>query len=172
MEHNFRDDLKIDQYALDDVCLQHAELVAEWGLKWADAVFIRDNLKDNLSLIRGECDQEIRETPSKFGWQKPDKAPTESFINSTISTHEKYVTANEKFQTAQHDVNVLMVARDSFEHRDRMIGNLIKLHSNGYWSGNKKIGSGYDNLVSEAASNAQTEGMEKNSRLLKRKVGV
>jgi hypothetical protein len=168
-EINFKNDLTIDRYNLDQVCVDHAELVANWGLQWAEAVRIKDYLEDNLTVIRSKCDQEIREEPSKFGWQKADKAPTEAFINSAIMAHSAYIEANKELSDAKHEVNILIVAKNSFEHRDRRISDLVKLYGNNYFSSNKQLGAGYENLREEALEKAQNEGLEKNTRLVRRR---
>jgi hypothetical protein len=170
-EKDFQEDLRIDRYALDEVCTDHANLVAEWGLKWADAVRERDRLEGNLALVRGQCDQDIREFPDKFGWQKPDKAPTEGFINSAIATHEEYITANSEYQEAKHEVDILVVAKNAFEHRDHRIRDLSSLYASGYYSANKKLDVGYQEIIHKVAVEEQTTSLEKNNRLARRKVG-
>lgn len=167
-ESNFRNDLKLDQYDLVTCALNQPDLFAKYALEWADAVKLRDNLKDNMALIRGECDQEIRETPSEFGWQKIDKAPTEAFISSAIGTHKDYLEANDAYQDAQHQVNVLTVAKEAFDQRRRMIEVLVQLYTSNYYSGNKKLDRGYQEVLPVAAEQAQNEGLEKSSRLARR----
>ena len=170
-EPTFQEDLRIDRYALDIICEDHALLVAEWGLKWAEAVREKDRLEGNLALVRGQCDQDIREFPDKFGWQKVDKAPTEGFINSAIATHVDYVNANDEYQEAKHQVNILAVAKNAFEHRDHRISDLTKLYGSGYYSSNKKLDTGYQEIIHKATVEEQTISLEKNSRLVRRKQG-
>ena len=166
---NFQQDLRIDKFALDDVCVGHADLVAKWGLLWADAVYERDRLEGELELVRGQCDQEIRERPSKFGWQKADKAPSEAFIKAAIYTHINYVSTNEAYQTAQHEVNILVVAKNAFEHRDKRLSDLARLYGSGYYSSNMKLDQGYKDLVARQSTEAQVESLSQNPRITLRK---
>lgn len=165
---DFKKDLKLDQYDLVQCALEQPELFAHWADKWADAVRTRDNLKDNLALVRGQCDQEIRESPSEFGWAKLEKSPTEAFISSAVVTHKDYVKANEEFQDAQHNVNVMMVAKEAFEQRRKMIEVLTQLYTSSYYSGNKKFDKGYQEALPVEASAQQTDGLNKSPRLARR----
>lgn len=168
MGHNFRQELKIDKYSLDSAALEQPELYAKWGELWAEAVYNRDQLKDRLTLVKGDCDLEIRQKPRDFGWDS-DKAPTEAFILNAINTHQDYVSANEQYLAAQKEVNLLTIAKDSFEQRRKMIEVLVDLYKSNYFSGNPKLDKGYQSVVTEMAAEAQTEGLGKSSRLMKRK---
>ena len=168
VERDFKKDLVLDQYDLIQCALEQPELFAHWGNEWADAVSRRDGLKDKLALVRSECDQEIRETPSEFGWTKLEKSPTEAFIASAVNTHSNFAIANEEFQEAQHDVNVMMVAKEAFEHRSKMIHIISQLYLSGYYSGNKKLDKGYQEVLPAAAEQAQNESLEKSPRLARR----
>lgn len=170
---NFQQELKIDQYALDKAALEQPELFAKWAMEWADAVKERDRLKDKLALVRGQCDQEIRETPTEFGWQKPDKAPSEAFIASAVITHIDYVECNKEFQEAQHNVNVLQVAKEAFEQRRKMIEILTQLYLSSYFSGNKKLDKGYQEVLNEVSATSQESGLAASPRLAtRRKLGA
>jgi hypothetical protein len=171
MGNDWKQDLKIDQYALDKAALSQPELFAEWAMEWANAVRERDRLKDKLALVRSTVDQYIRETPGDFGWDK-EKAPTEAFINSAITTSQYFVDANDAYLDSQHDVNVMGIAKEAFEHRRRMIDNLIQLYMSGYFSGNKKLDAGYQEVLAPAAATAQAEGLAASPRLARRTPAV
>lgn len=166
----FKEQLKLDKYNLDDCAIEQPDLYAEWGIKWADAVDVRDRQKDFLAVVRSECDYEIRATPSEFGWEKLDKAPTEAFISAAIPSHPSYKEANEAYLEACHDVNILVIAKDAFEQRRKMIEVLQQLYSGNYFSSNKEMDKGYKTALEKASVNAQNEGLESSPRLLRRKV--
>lgn len=169
MEHDFKIDLKLDKYNLDECALNQAELYADWADKWADAVYMRDKIKDRLSLVRAECDQEVRSTPSEFGWTKGDKPPTEAFIASAISGHKDFVEANNEYLDACHEVNVLSVAKEAFEQRRKMIEVLADLYTASYFCGNKDFDKSYKPAVEKAVAAEQGESLERNPRLARRK---
>lgn len=166
---DFREDLKLDQYNLDKCALTQPELYAEWACKWADAVNERDRLKDRLSVVRSECDAEIRAEPQIFGWDNPTKSPTEAFIQSTIPCLKNYIEANEEYLEACHNVNILTVAKEAFEQRRKMIEVLVNLYVNNYFSGNKEFDRSYKPAVEKMHVKEQSEGLEKNPRLAKRR---
>jgi hypothetical protein len=170
-DFDFKQDLKLDRCDLEAICEEDPVTYANWGLLWADAVRDRDTLKDKLALVRSQCDQEIRETPSEFGWQKIDKAPTEAFISSAIVSHVNYVEANEEYHEAAYRVNVLQVAKESFDRRDRRISNLVSLVNGGYYSGNRSLAQGPRYDASEAMEKAQTDALERSPRLQRRTTG-
>jgi hypothetical protein len=172
VKRDFKTDLKLDKNNLDICAMEQPELFAEWGMKWADAVDTRDRLKDQLALARSEADAEIRATPSEFGWTKPDKAPTEAFINSAICSHKDYGEANEEYLDACREVNELAIAKEAFQQRKNMIEVLTELYKSSYFSGNKKLDENYQEAMDRASSDAQTESLAANPRLIRRKLGT
>lgn len=169
-DKSFVASLKIDKYALDTMSVGQPELYATWGINWADAVNDRDRNKDRLSLIKSECDNEIRQSPSEFGWTKNDKPPTETFILSAIARHPAFIEANEDYLASCHEVNVLAVAKEAFEQRKRMIEILVQLYSSSYFSTNKDYDVNYNQANNKIATQSQLENLESNPRLARRKV--
>lgn len=168
MSRDFKQDVKLDQYSLDTCALEQPELYAYWGEQWANAVNDRDRAKDYLSIVRSDCDEEIRKDPRAYGWIN-EKAPTEAFIASAINGHEDYKAANDEYLAACHEVNILAVAKESFEQRRKMIEVLAQLYVSSYFSGNKDFDKGYKTAIEKEASKQQDEGLEKNPRLARRK---
>jgi len=168
MTGNFKEDLKLDQYALDKCALEQPELYAHWAIQWADAVNDRDRSKDRLTLAKSECDEDIRKRPREFGWIA-DKSPTEAFISSAISGHPTYIEANEEYMDACHEVNVLSVAKEAFEQRRKMIEVLAQLYMSNYFSGNKAMDKNYQTAIDKAATEAQNAGLQNSPRLARKK---
>jgi len=166
-ERNFRDELLIDQHALDKCAVEQPDLFAEWGCQWADAVNDRDRAKDALSLARSTADADVRNSPKLFGWVA-EKAPTEAFISSAILTHVDYKAANEDYMTACHSVNVLAIAKEAFEQRRKMIEVLVNLYMSSYFSGNKSLDKSYQPATNNLSSKTQNDGLDSSPRLRKR----
>lgn len=165
---DFKKDLHLDKYNLDQCALEQPELFAEWATRWADAVNDRDRAKDKLSLVKSECDGDVRESPRNFGWVS-EKAPTEAFIASAIIGHPDYVDANDSYLDACHEVNILSIAKEAFEQRRKMIEVLVQLYMSSYYSGNKDFDKSYQAAVVSVVSKDQNEGLERNARLARRK---
>ncbi len=169
MSRDFKQDVKLDQYALDTCALEQPELYAYWGEQWADAVNDRDRCKDRLALVRSACDEAIRKDPRKYGWVS-EKAPTEAFIASAINGHDDFKEANDEYLAACHDVNILAVAKESFEQRRKMIEVLAQLYVSSYFSGNKDFDKAYQATLDKSASKAQSDALAGNARMKRRKV--
>lgn len=165
---DFKKDVQLDQYDLVRCAVEQPELYAEWAEKWAIAVRYRDSLKDKLAVTRSNCDSDIREDPAKFGWKNSAKSPTEAFISSAIIAHPDYKLDNEEYQDACHDVNIMSIAKEAFEHRLKALVILKDLYTSSYYSGNKKFDSSYQEAMPEEASKQQTSNLEKNTRLVRR----
>jgi hypothetical protein len=165
---DFRKELLLDKNNLDQCALDQPDLFAEWATQWANAVHDRDRAKDSLALARSQADADIRSDPKRFGWPS-DKAPTEAFVSSAIVSHPDYVEANEYYMTVNHSVNVLHIAKESFEQRRKMIEVLTNLYTSSYFSGNKAFDKGYQTVMDTASVEKQNEGLENSPRLQRRR---
>lgn len=168
-DRKFQVDLKLDKYALDKCALEQPELYAHWATQWADAVNDRDRLKDKLSLVRSECDSDVRRNSREYGWAS-DKAPTEAWVASVVAGHPDYVDANNNYLTSCHDVNIMSIAKDAFEQRRKMIEVLAQLYMSSYFSGNKDFDKTYKKVIEETSVIEQSNGLNSNPRLARRKL--
>jgi len=163
----FKDAIKLDITKLDKAALEHPSLYDEWTVKWADAVSHRDRVKEQLSITRAEADMEIRKTPQKFGLAT-DKSPTEAWISNQIVLHEKVREANERLIEAQHDVNIFASAKETLDHRKKMLEILTDLYKGNYFSARSRSGERYEEAF-DASQKDQEEVIGKNPRMDKKR---
>lgn len=166
MSGNFKEDVKLDPYALDDANIIQAELYAEWGERWADAVKERDYLKEEVSVVRSSIDEQIRNKPEKFGWEGA-KSPTEAFINSQIVLHPDYIDIMEKLNKAQYNVNMMVVAKEAIEHKGKSIDRELDMIRLGYKVAAKKESLSRKEHLTNRNEDAQNESLKKNRRMRK-----
>jgi len=130
MGENYRKDLEIDKYQLDDAWVNQPSMFCEWAEKAVEAYFERDKKKEQLDLTRAELDGEIRTDPAKFKIEKI----TENAVSNAIITHNKYREANEKYLEAIKNAKILDIAREGFDHKKKSLEKLTDLFLSGYWS--------------------------------------
>lgn len=126
---NFKEDLKIDQYALDTEWLKQPLLYAKWGEMSVNAASEKDFLKERLEVVLAEIDADIRKYPENYG-----NPSTERAIKSAITNSKKYQEANSKYLESCRVASLLSVAVTSFEHRKRALTKLTELYISKYYS--------------------------------------
>lgn len=139
-DSNFRDEVALNKDFLDDNAIEQPALYAKWSEAHAQAVLERDKAKDRFAITKAEVDEEIRKNPSKFGWES-DKSPTVGFIEAQIILHKKYKAVQEELATAEHNVNIMSAAKNSFEQRGRMLAVLAELFKSNYFATNTRADS-------------------------------
>lgn len=145
----FKDDIKLDITNLDKIALKLPSLYDEWATKWVNSVNRRDHLKEKLSVARAEADEEIRESPNKFGWTS-EKSPTEAWVSNQITLHKKVRKTNEELLEAQYEVNVFSAAKETLHHVRGSLENLTELFRNGYFSARSRSGEFYNEALNKA----------------------
>lgn len=151
-EYNYKEDLAIDRFFLDEICDTHAELYAKWAELHANAVKERNDTKTQFEKDKAEAKDEINKVKSKLNldvrknYKKYDlEKITDSIAESWINVQEDYLAALDKLRNTiadgqkeldehEHRVDILKVARDSFDHRKSMIGHEVSLYVAGYWA--------------------------------------
>lgn len=164
----FKDDIKISIYQLDKAAIEQPELYEEWSRQWAEAVFERDKLKENLTIKKAEIDALIRQIPSKFGWAQ-DKAPTEAWIGQQIILNNEIVHLNQLLIEAQYNVNIMASAKESIEHRGKAIGTLTELYKGNYFVAKSRSDDNYQSTMTKKVVESQSSALANNERLVARR---
>lgn len=130
-ELNYEDDLRIDGHSLDLECLDQAARFMRYSRELADA---RDR------LARAERHQDIVEAEANDRARKrltdPDKkAPTVDAVKAAVAVDEAVKKAAAEILDLKHEVDVLQAAVSAFDHRKRMLENLVTLHGQQYFAG-------------------------------------
>jgi hypothetical protein len=149
----YRDDLRINKYELESLLETHTDRFMDWGEKYSDAILERDETKvevdidkakakDQLEEVRASMDLKIRTNYEYFGLKK---APTEKLVESLITISVEIIAAKQKYYgimeelgkrmaKAEHNVNVLKVVKEDFEHRKSNLDSLTRLLVGGFYS--------------------------------------
>jgi hypothetical protein len=128
---DYESDMYIDHDALDIECLDQSQMMMKYTKKLATLKLERDQLKEEVDLVRAEQDKAIRENPESFGLVKI----TETAINNTILTTKEYKSVMKEYLQAKFEVDTCQGAVSAVEQRKSMIEALIKLHGQQYFAG-------------------------------------
>ena len=165
---SFKDDIKINIYTLDKNSIDQVDLYDEWGTKWADTEKEKDIAKENLSVIKAEIDEEVRKSPGKFGWDS-DRSPTEAWVANKIILHEKVRKASTILINAQHNANIMRIAKETLDHRSRSLDRLTDLYKGQYFVSRSRTDEKYTKAIIDEGKEAQTKALEGSNRLRKRR---
>ena len=152
MDLSYKEDLRIDRYYLDEICDTHAEKYAKWAELYVNAVKNlndektkfekrKSEAKDNINRIKSQLNLDVRRNYKKYELEKI----TDSIADSWINTQEEYLAALENLRNTiaegqqeidelDYKVDILKVAKDSFDHRKQMIQAEVSLYVAGYWA--------------------------------------
>jgi hypothetical protein len=160
----YKEDLKIDKYALDEEWLKQPTLFINWAEEFVEAQADRDRKKEQLDLIKAELDNAIRSGPEKFGLAKV----TEGAIQNIILTEGTYRDAQDKYLTAIKQAKILDVAKEAFDHKKKALENLTSLFLAGYFANSEIVKGDVKDFLTESKSKRIDEGLNKNKRLIKK----
>ncbi len=166
-ENVFRESIKLSINTLDKNAIEQPSLYEDYSRKWAEAVYARDKVKEQISIIKSEIDEEIRRNPKNFGWTA-EKDVTETWLNKQIDAHEKVKEANQKLIDAQHEVNVFSSAKETLEHRKKMLEVLTDLYKGNYFTARSRSGEAFSNATEKSVED-HDEHLSKNSRIGRRR---
>ena len=171
---DYREEVKINRYELADLLEHHQDLYLKWGEAHADAIYVRDQLKnkfdlekadakDELEYVRAGLELDILTNYAKHGFSK---APSDKVREVWVIRQDQYQDAlgkyrdtaaefNNKLIDAEHEINILKTVKDAFEHRKSDLDNLVKLMVGGFYSA--KLPTGLKEEVEEKRDKELTE---------------
>jgi len=147
MINEYENDLKINKYKLHEEWELQPELYAKWATRVAEALFERDQMKEELDLVKAEIDGEIRRNPSEFGF---DKKPTEVAILNCIIESKKFQNITNKFLEAKRSYNIMLGVKEAMEHRKKALESETSLWIGGYYS-EPRLPKEAENIKNEAS---------------------
>jgi len=151
----------IDEYNLEKEWIGQPKLYFTWAKRAADCRSRFDEAKTNLDLVRAEVDQEIRETPAKYGFG--EKKPTEKAIESLVVQHERVVRAMHNLVTMRHAYDIAQAAVAALDHRKTALERLVQLHLANYYS-EPRSPKGYEDEIEEAKKDRAWKSRQKRAR--------
>jgi hypothetical protein len=128
---NYEKDVTIDPDALDVEWLGQPGLIFKYSKKSAEVQQELSNAKEALELTKATLDKKIRSNPEKYGIEKI----TETVVLNTIISQEDFKEANQVYQEAQFEVNILRGVMDALNNKKSALENLVKLHGQNYFAG-------------------------------------
>jgi len=163
---SLKDDLRLDITELDRHTLDQPSLFYEWSTKWAEAVFERDKLKEQIAAMKALVDEDIRSRPRDYGWEL-EKNPTETWVANQAMLHKDVKDLVEKMLKAQYDVNMMAVAKEALEHRGNSLRIMTELYKGNYFSATSRGSASHEQVI-ERHNEQQREALDKHPRVLRR----
>jgi len=123
-----------------DLLINDNDLDAEWseqGSRFfyyaeahAEALHTKDIKKSKMDYVYATMYSSI-----KKDWEKIfDTKPTEPAIKEHIYSTDKYKKAERAFINATKDANLMLAAKQAFEHRKKALENKVSLRIGGFYS--------------------------------------
>ena len=144
---DFKEDIKIDKNNLADEWIEHPSLYLYYSELWAEAIYIRDQLKSKLEYVYAKSDSYIRKNWKKYY----EKHPTEGAIKNWIIQSEKYRKVESELLEAQKNVNLLASIKSAFEHRKAALQNYVSLQISGFHSDPSSVKRNMNEKLSASA---------------------
>lgn len=133
---DFKKELEINKYRLDDECLGHSAKYAYYAEAQAEAKARLSELKDKLDFVSGEANLRIRKEYAERG-----EKVTEGIVASRLSTDSDVVKAKADVREGEEIYLRLTSAVNSMDVRRSELDNLVKLYVAGYFSTVKADGN-------------------------------
>jgi hypothetical protein len=125
-EARLRKCLRIDKLCLDDAIIENPQLILEVGDAHADAVGIRDTLKEQLAVIDAEIDGEMR-------LDAGSKRITDTTVKAMILTDSRHDKAFRAYIQARIKADKLAALKAAFDDRRDALRDLAKLYVANYF---------------------------------------
>jgi hypothetical protein len=159
----YKEDIKIDKFALDEEWLRLAGKYVEWGEKEADALEEQERAEANLELVKGEIDKKIRFDPAFYGL----KDIKEKAVEALIPQQAEYKEAFERLLQAKKHARVMTIAKKAFNRVARALDRLTDLYEDGYWA-DKPSEKRMDKAAEHLANKKFQEDMKARRKLRRR----
>ena len=157
---DYKKDMNIDPQALEVEWLRQSSLYMNYAEKCAMAERRKNSTKEQLEVIKAECDREIRARKIEA-----KEKVTESIIEAAIVDNKKHKEGVQLLLTATYEHNILSFVIKALEHRKKALENLVQLYLSGYFSGPKepRNGESIREKIMESTQSKQRAGLKKRS---------
>ena len=126
-----KNDIQIDEFALEKECVKQPQLYAEIGALYVDAKAAARNAKKVVDFLQDDLDEKIRLNAEKFSLTG---RITESAISSTIRRDLNYRRLFENYLELQRISDHFQILLDSAAQRKSAIKDLVSLYIYNYYS--------------------------------------
>lgn len=134
MKLNYKEDMRIDESALDIEWLEQPSLAMKYGRYWAECKEKVALADEQVKIIRSELIQLANTNPDKY-LGKGNK-PTSVTLEAFFRTHEKHTSAKEEWLKAVKELDFAEIAKNEISFtRKSALENMVKLFVGGYNAG-------------------------------------
>jgi len=132
---NYKDDIRIDEMALEIEWLDQASLAMKYGRYYALARRRLIEAEEKVKVTRAELIAEANADPE--GCCNKDK-PNAADIEAYYRMHKRHKKAKEEWVTAQYEFDMAEAAKNEIGFtRKSALENLVRLHGQQYFAGPK-----------------------------------
>jgi len=157
----FEDQLKIDKFNLDEEWVNQPSLYGFYASEVSDAQRALDKAKEKVEVIRSKLVVNINKFPQKFNFKKVTASITEAIIVSDT----EYRDALDEMHERKYELSILQGAVRAFDHRKSALENIVKLHSQQYFSEPKCS----DSVSAEAIKDIKQKSAKEKVKVRKRR---
>lgn len=130
---NYKEDVKIDDQALDFELLEQAELAVRYGVEWTRLKKKVAILDENLKVVRSELIRKAWDNPTKHLNQPKGTVQT---VEAYYRTHKKHKAAKQALFEAEEELDLAGIAKNEISFtRKTALENMVKLYAADYFAG-------------------------------------
>jgi len=163
MEHNYLEDIKINEDDLPNEWLIQASLFLHYAEAQAEALHVKDLAKSQMDYTFATLYSNIKKNWKEYF----DSKPTEAAIKENINCSKEYREAGRNYIDATKDANILLAAKTAFEHRKMALSNLVSLKIGGFYGEPRNKRREVETLMEKGGKqlhNSQKEALNKRRR--------
>ncbi len=138
----FRDNLKIDKFALDDELMEQSMLLFQVSEAFVEAAALRDTCKEKAALVDAQLDSKIRTDA-----ENSETRITEGDVKAQVQSDPKHEKAVKAYLAAKREADVLSALKEAFQQRGYMLRDLCSLHVANYYEQNSVRGTAATDTV-------------------------
>lgn len=148
--------IMIDKHALDDCLVQQPELFHKVAERLALEVSLRDEAKNELSIVMAEVDEIVRLHAETSGTKV-----TETAIKMQIQQHPDVVMARNVVMGLEKSVGLLQALKESYNQRSYALKDLVSLYLAQYYGDGTAVAAGSKERQYDKSKKSMNDEREK-----------
>lgn len=160
----YPDDLLIDKFNLAGEWERQPQLFMYWAEEAVYAQTVRDQIKQQIELLKAQLDSDIRINFKAYGFEAK---PTEAAVKAAVLQQQTYLDKLAELTKASEHANIMGAAENGMEHKRRALTNLTSLQIAGFYGANTAPAQ-HAVFGAKKAQAAQKEGLEGATGVTKR----
>jgi GDP-D-mannose dehydratase len=153
-------EIAIDRNDLDTELVKQPSLFLEVAQEYAQAISVRDSLKEAIDVARARVELRIRREAAE-----EDRKITEAGVKAEVELDKTYRRAMEAWLTAKEAADQLAAAKEAFAQRAFVLKDLCGLYVAGYFSTTSVRGRDATDVQQENYENRRKEMARQRRRL-------